>query len=383
MYKFSAPMPYTKENITNLLNINNYVEKSKISTLSFSLPSSCNLFSGFEQYRNYLLKNSDWNYWKDLISYSLDFGIDFIYLLNNPNCIFIENPNFEKQLEKLDKLLNELQNIGVNKLRISEHRLIDYISKNYPYFNIYASTSFEFKNIAEYKNFMFMHPNVKQIVPSHDCIKNFTLLKNIKKLFPKVEIELMINEGCSNGCPTRIMHAAEKTDRTIISKKNKILSNLYWTSNFCGKFEDRFPFYAIVKSNVIYPWEIEEYSKIRINNFKFVGRGLYQFQPEECLSMYLYYLKGLDNFKYIENVPMRKFIFHLLFNSKLKKLTVKDVKNLLPDIKHFRKYGKLCSSACGVECRYCYKCADKIQQVFEKKMKEEQKREVSACKSAT
>ena len=33
-----------------------------------------------------------------------------------------------------------------------------------------------------------MHPKIKQIVPSHDSIKNFTFLKNLKKLFPNIEL---------------------------------------------------------------------------------------------------------------------------------------------------------------------------------------------------
>ena len=379
MYKFSAPMPYTKDDIQKLLNINNQVEKSKITTLSFSLPSSCELFSGFEQYRNHALQYSNFEYWKKLIVYSLDCNADFIYLLNSSWRLFIEDRDFQKQLLKLDKLLFELQKIGVNKLRVSEHRLIDYISKNYPYFGIYASTSFEFKSLAEYKNFKFMHPNVKQIVPSHDSIKNFTFLKNLKSMLSDTEIELMINEGCINGCPNRLEHISEKTDRIIIYKNDLNLSNYYWTSAFCNKFENIYPFYTLTKSNIIYPWEIDEYAKIGINKFKFVGRGAYTQAIKECINMYLMYLKGIDDIKNIEDEPVTKFIFHFIFNPKLKILTVKDLKKHLPKINHFKKKGELCSAVCGVECRYCYNCAEKIEKIYKKKQEEIKKRTIPMC----
>ena len=46
---------------------------------------------------------------------------------------------------------------------------------------------------------------------------------------------------------------------------------------------------------------------------------------------------------------------------------------------HFKKYGHLCALICGVECKYCYKCAEKIQKVFEKKQEEQRKRILPVC----
>ena len=50
--EFSVPMPFDKNLIDNLLDINNQVEKSRITSFYFSLPSSCELFTIFEQFRN-------------------------------------------------------------------------------------------------------------------------------------------------------------------------------------------------------------------------------------------------------------------------------------------------------------------------------------------
>ncbi len=353
-------MPYSKETIDKMLDINNQVEKSKITSLYFSLSSNCELFTGFEQYRNNAL-NGNWDYWKSLISYCLKKECDVIYLLNNPSRLQIENPNFEQKINKLNNLLVELQKLGVKKLRIAEHKLISYIEKYYPYFDIYASTSFEFKSIAEYRNFIFMHPNVKQIVPSHDSIKNFTLLKNLKKLLPNIEIELMVNEGCIKGCPNRDGHASEIMNQKTINN-NITLSNIYYTNMFCNKIN---PIISMVFANNIFPWEIKEYSKIGINNFKLVGRDAFINNIKVYLENYLSYLKGIENQKIIQNESIVSFIHHLSENNFLKQFIVKDYKNYMPNISYFKKHGKFCAVNCGINCVYCYKCVEKIQKTFD------------------
>ena len=175
MYQFSAPMPYTKDDINKILEINNQVEKSKITSLYACVPRGCEVFTGFEQSRNFAFDNVNWDYWKRLIEHTLKYNCDFIYLLNSPRPLDIENPNFSKQLEKLELLLSELKKLGVKKLRVASAQLMAYIIKHYEGFDILASTSLEYKTIWEYQNFIAFHPEVKQIVPSHDTNKNFLL----------------------------------------------------------------------------------------------------------------------------------------------------------------------------------------------------------------
>ena len=364
MFEFSTPMPYTIENIDKLLEINNNVEKSRITSLYFSLSPSCHLFTGFEQYRNSVDK--DWDYWKKLISHALT-KADIIYLLNAPVFFDIANADLQLKLNILDDLLNELKKIGVNKLRVTNNQLLSYIHLKYPDFNLYASTSMEYQNIFQYRNFLYIHPYIKQIVPSHDSNKNFHLLKNLNFLAKDIDIEIMVNEGCLNGCPLRRLHSYEK------------YSSDYYFNFFCEKFQKEQPFETLVKSNNIYPWEIEEYSKIGINKFKFVGRDVFKEKINERLEDYLLYLKGIDSIKNIENIPVSRFIHHLSSNKILKQITVKEVRGLLPQINHFKKHGELCSSNCGINCRYCYKCADKIEKTFNKKQTEIKLRSIPVC----
>ena len=132
-------------------------------------------------------------------------------------------------------------------------------------------------------------------------------------------------------------------------------------------------------SNNIFPWEIDEYSKIGINKFKLVGRDEIFYKIDSYISDYYKFLKGIDDIKTIENVSINTFIHHLSSNNVLKQLTVKEYKKYLPNINHFKKYGELCAWDCGVNCRYCYKCAEKIQKVFDKKQEEIRKRTIPMC----
>ena len=91
------------------------------------------------------------------------------------------------------------------------------------------------------------------------------------------------------------------------------------------------------------------------------------------------YLKGIDDIKSIQDYALSDFTHHINNNPVLKQLKVKDYKKYLPNIKHFIKRGHLCASRCAVECRYCYRCADKIQKVFLKNQKEKAIKNFSPC----
>ena len=373
-------MPYTIEDINKILDINKQVEKSKITSLYACVPRGCEVFTGFEQSRNFAFNDVSWDYWKRLIEYVLNQGCDFIYLLNSPRPLDIENPDFSKQLEKLELFLTELRKIGVKKLRVASAQLMSYIGKHYSDFNVLASTSLEYKTIWEYQNFIAFHPEVKQIVPSHDVNKNFLLLKNLRKRYPNVEIELMVNEGCLQGCPNRMLHEYINIDKSIVINNDACLSSGY-AKSFCSNVVKKYPFASLIIGTHIFPWDVEEYIKIGINSFKLVGRDGYKYF-KDYLTSYTMYLKGIDSIKCIENHSMADFLHHLNNNEILKQLTVKEYSKCLPDIKYFKKSGHLCSVRCSVQCDYCYKCVKKIEKIFEKNKRREEKAPhfIPACK---
>ena len=376
MYKFSIPMPYSKETIDELVSINNKVEKSKITSLYFSLPSTNELFTGFEQTRNQLLDKTDFSFWRGLARYSIEKGFDVIYCLNSPRPLSIENPNFPLQIEKLHKLLNELEKIGLNKLRVASPKLMSYIYKYFPQFEILGSTASDYKIIQEFNFLKQVHSYVKEIVPSHNVNKNFMLLKNIRKL--GFELEIMVNEGCIQGCSNRFEHECTYTDNNIeLYTKEPLFQEFYCKWN-CSRIERQNPLLYMVKGNHIYPWEISEYEKIGITKFKLNGRdGMTDNNNSQSdfLGMIQTYLKGVDDIKNIENLPVINFVSNSMMKDKLKNLTVKKIKKYLPNIRHFVKYGYLCSSICGYKCNYCYKISEKIQNVFYEK-----EQEIQICK---
>ena len=376
-YKFSAPMPYSIEDIDKILDINYQAEKSAITSMYACVPRGCEVFTGFEQARNFTRNDTSWDYWKNLIEHVLLRKCDFIYLLNSPRPLDIDNPGFQQKLDRLELLLSELKKLGVNKLRVASGQLMSYIGRHYPDFNVLASTSLEYKTIWEYQNFISFHPEVKQIVPSHDVNKNFKLLSYLKKRYPNVELELMVNEACLQGCPNRMFHEYISIDTHKIINDDICLSGSYATS-YCNPVIQKYPVQSLVIGTHIFPWDIEEYVKIGITNFKLVGRDGFE-HFENYVNGYTMYLKGIDDIKNIQDYALTDFTHHLVNNPVLNKLKVKDYKKYLPKIKHFVKKGHLCASSCTVECKYCYKCAEKLQKEFLKNNEEEKKMTVPVC----
>ena len=130
----------------------------------------------------------------------------------------------------------------------------------------------------------------------------------------------------------------------------------------------------LVKGNHIYPWEIEAYRKIGINKFKLNGRDGIHDDKTSMTDLIEIYLKGTEDIKNIESVPLIRFASNLTNQEKLKSLKVKDVKKYLPKISHFIKYGELCTSRCGNECRYCYCCTEKVKTILNIKEEKETKK---------
>ena len=375
MYQFSVPMPYTKEAIDKLCSINSEVEKSRITSLYFSLPTNSLDFTGFEQDRFNWNFETTFDYWKSLIEYSLYNNFDFIYVLNSPVIYNEHSQELYVKLDKLNKLLNNLKKLGINKIRLCNPQLMGYINENYPEIELYISTSNEMKIIKEYSNLFLQFRNIKNCVPSFDVNKNFNLLKNLRSLFPDIKLEIMVNEGCQPACPFRNIHNSISKIKTDFS--NYFYSGKFITQNCKEKMKKNFACY-LANTNIIYPWEIEKYSKIDINYFKLAGRNSPEFKNGKYFEYYKLYLKGIDDIKNILNTPIRYFNNYILAYKNIN-FTVKEIKPYLPDIKYFMKYGHLCTTNCNAKCKYCLKCSQKIQKLYIKQLISEEKRNTPFC----
>ena len=211
-----------------------------------------------------------------------------------------------------------------------------------------------------------MFPQIKEIVPSFEINKNLPLLQNLRQLYPSVNIELMVNEGCLAGCPIRSHHNLALPFlqmNTYVKRKEELTYSIF--QKVCNKFQDEHIFEIICNSNIIYPWQIEEYKKIGINNFKIVGRNNKSFVDGTNMSFYEIYLKAIDNYNFVKDMPYK--YLNTYFQEVGNNITVDEARKLLPQIQYFKKNGHLCASMCGVKCNYCFDCAKKLEKYVNKK----------------
>lgn len=365
MYYFSAPLPYYFEKVDEFAQVNKMISKSQIKTLFNSLPGELEEFTGFEQARSN--GKGEINSLEDfarLIDYTFEKGFDFVYLLNTLQPFdMIHQDELSIKFEKLDKLVNVLKKHGVNKYRISNPQLVRHFKKNYPDIEVYLSTSLNYFTIKQVENAVKTFDNVKEVIPSYEQNRNFTLLSNIRKKLPNLDIELMATEGCIQGCPLRQHHIMERIPYKYL-EVDKARSREYIGMNrdCCDKIKTNDFWLYLCTSLVIYPWQLEEYSKIGINKFKFVGRDSFIFGKKGYVDFLRFYLQAVDDESKAEMLPFNIFSSYLW--TKNSKILVKDIKPYLPKIEYFKKNGALCASRCGVDCTYCYKCAEKLKNKF-------------------
>lgn len=352
-------MPFEIDKIDKLIEINNKIKKSKISSLYFALPINCLDITGFELLRSSYKVNTDFDYWAEKIIYAKEKGFDFVYLLNNPRSTAEPDRMLDIQLERLDKLINNLRKIKCNKVRVGSVQLLNYILKTYPDMEIYASTTLGLDRIQQFQVFYSMYPTVKEIVPSVEANKNFKMLKNLKKQFPNITIELMVNEGCITGCPTKIQHHISLpfySATSNCSKRDEVFKpELFITK--CSKQRQNEGAFAICRNRQILPWEIEEYANIGINNFKLVGRDCQEFNDGSYINSYEIYLTAIEDYDKVKNQSFSK-LCHYFKNIDLP--SIDEIRKYLPKIEYFINNGHLCSSICGSECNYCSECAQKL-----------------------
>ena len=203
--------------------------------------------------------------------------------------------------------------------------------------------------------------------------RNFHLLSSLRKQFPKISIELIVNEVCTNGCPFRTQHHLSCTkDLDILSfdvgveRRQKITSFLYLCS--LGGWKEITPhnyIEYICTYNTIYPWDIKYYAKYGINKFKFVGRDYPKQMSKSLLKNYEFYFMGIEDESSIDNIPIKNLFSKYMFNEMIPDYLIKDIKPYLPSIKYFIKNGRDCIYKCRSQCKYCY---SKIQ-LIEKKLR--------------
>lgn len=346
VYEFSVPLPYDFNSIDKILNYNKTLKKSKITSFYNSIPYPCALdLNDFQSSRGVNLNIKSFDDFIKYVKYIKNKGYNFVYTLNSPKALF--DTDFKSKSKALEKLFDNLSKANCKKIKVANAQLLDFLTKTRPDFELSASTSFEFNTLKQYVNLAERYTNLKAINLALDINRNFKLLQSLKKELPHIKFELMANEGCMYGCPERITHpctGVNECSMINVIRKSKFLL-------FC-------------QARNIYPWDLEYYSAMGINNFKLMKGSRANFQKIDFLTYYLDFVENRKNDDVI-SVFFKKIAYgDKILEIKDKNIMLSQVKKYLPDIKYFIKNGHKCAQDCAVNCKYCYECAKKISDIL-------------------
>ena len=356
MYEFSCPLPFNFKTIDEIVELNSTLKKSKVTTFynNIPLPLADNYDCWIKIVRG---KNEDIKSYDDFfkyVKYAADKGFKFTYLMNSPKP-FSER-DFLTFKDDVYYLLDYLDKTGCHDIKVANTQVAQLINEYAPdKFNLHVSTAFEYHNISQYKYLFNNYPNFNLIDITNDENHNFKLLKALRENFANIKLELMVNQACIKGCPARISHLSINDFFVFDCQKLR---------------KDMKELHFFLKTGVIYPWNLEYYSSLGINNFKIViaamNNGKNNFRDISILKSYLEAVEyGVDD------MTVKAFFTKIftsmrrtdIANSKISQsLKMQEIMHLFPNIKHFIAHGHECSAKCGIECNYCYEYSKKIEE---------------------
>lgn len=349
VYEFSVPLPLDYKLIDEIVELNNSLKKSKVVTLYNSLPMNVDWDLAFVgascRGENPAIKSFD--DFAKYVEYARKKGFKFLYTLNSPKPFTKEE--FSKYEDHLYNLVGKLKSINCYDVRVANPQLFAFFQAEFPEFNLSGSTSLEYNSIKQYQNFLKIYPKTKSFVVSIDQNRNLPLLLNLKKEFPKVDHELLVNEFCLGGCPVMFTHFS--------------VGNFYCLD--CQKYKFKNIWEWVCKSNIIYPWWLSFYAGLGFKKFKLMSivADRANIQNIDYVKNYLKAVEsGGDDF-YISTLLCKTIGSNIDFK-KYKNMPVKEIKPYLPDIKYFLENGSGCAYKCGTDCRYCYDCAEKLRKII-------------------
>ena len=354
-YEFSCPLPFNYKTIDEIAEMNEGLKKSKITSFYNNAPSwNHNNWISIGRAKNDFIKTYD-DFFK-YVKYATSKGFEFTYLMNSPKTFSEKDYNSFK--DDFNHLLDLLVEHNVKNIKVANAQVAHFIEEHLPNkINFHASTAFEFNLMSQYEYLTYIIPNISLIDITNGENQNFKLLSALRKKFPKIKLELMVNEGCIKGCPARI---------TCINEGISICINLQLNMGLMNYF---------LRVGFIYPWNLEYYSALGINNFKFIAstnesNSRSNFHNITSLKAYLNCIEhGTRNVSVSDlfNKIFDKYktvISNLSDRKNIENMKISEIVNLFPDIRYFIKNGHLCSTRCGVECNYCYECAKKLESLL-------------------
>ena len=254
VYKLSVPMLLDFAAIKRFAKWNSEHKKIKIETLYNSIPWPLS-----EPYNEWVQlcrggSNSNiktFNDYAKYVKHSFDNGFKVCYLMNSPKPFNLKDLDTFK--DDFRRLLDKLWEIGIDNIKVANTQVAVLINDHNPNFKLTASTIFEYNAINQYDNLLELYPNFVSFGIAKNQNQNFKFLSNMKKRFPNITLEVMLDEGCPKNCPTRVSCMSCSSTRFFKDGCKFIVKDGLKTTIRCG---------------MVYAWELPYYSAIGINNFK-------------------------------------------------------------------------------------------------------------------
>ncbi|MBQ8476358.1 hypothetical protein IJ531_04775 [bacterium] len=345
-YEFSAPMLFDFDAIDKMAGYNKQFKKSQITTLYNSIPwPQSEKFNEWFMLHRFGVSNPLIKTYADFdryVQYSFEKGFDVIYLMNSPKAF--NDRDIEGFKKDFYKVLDNLWNSGIRRIKFANTQVAQLINEYNPNFKLSVATIMEYSSISQYKNLLYFFPNINHICIPKDLNQNFHFLKAMKDNFPDIEIELMVNEGCPKWCPSRFSCQASS-----YSHYYKIGCNI----------PSQFPALVRMKNGAIFPWQLEYYSSLRLNNFKILTKGP-RAQDKDISDIEDY----MQMIEYGINSQFGTKFFEMYINELAHRLDINHLISLLPDINYFIKNGYKCNIDCGTKCTYCDNCAKELEEIM-------------------
>ncbi len=370
--EFSIPLQYDNVIIDEILSFNNSLpENRKITSVYGALMKSSKDALGWENYRDRTVISGgrvlSLNSISDMMGAINKFnkeGIVFQYCLNSTRTLTAEM--LYEYRPRIFNLCDSLLYHGIEHLKISNLLLFDFIFEYYgDKFKYYLSTTKEYSSIEQFRKLLRKYPVIKEVCIPSDLNKNIRFLNNFQKLFPDVNIEIMLNEGCMYACPWRTEHTPHSsgTNTSQITrlveegKCNIPLEMVYYYGNRCFECRKVNALEEYFKRRSIMPFDMLYYiDEICISKYKFAGRDVSQ---EYLIQSIERYIEGIDDYAKIATMPWN--YFNNYSDNVIEYINSPDIatmKKYFPPLTQFAEFGYLCNTDCGTRCTVCSDLAD-------------------------
>jgi len=194
-------------------------------------------------------------------------GLQFNYLLN-AGCL--GNREFTRQgLRHTHKLLEWLQDIGIDSVTVSIPYLLDLIKHKYRNFKVSVSLNARINNLGLAKRWEDLGAD-RLTLDSSSLNRDFETLRKIRQ-YIKCDLQLIANNGCLCFCPFQLYHQGIDAHGSQSHHQSKGFVVDYCVLS-CRYLRLQEPV-NFIRSDWIRPEDVHYYEDIGINSLKIVERS--------------------------------------------------------------------------------------------------------------